>query len=254
MNAESNIRSATPADPVPPANPTDPVSLRKADVYGALRKLGIVAAVVGAYVAIIHFSDLHEILDDTSRLKTLIQSQGAWGPVSFIAGSAILILTGMPRLLFCVLGGVLFGFIEGLIYSQLATIIGAYGTFLFARWGTREWVRRLKSNESRLYKILENPTLLTVFLSRQLPSGGAFISLFLGFSSVSHENFLIGSLLGFLPEAIPAVLIGSGAGKTSTMLAFAQILTAAAVLIFAGIVIVRLSVAYKKHHGRLKEK
>ena len=254
MNAEADIRDTDPADTAPEANPTDPISLRRADVYGALRKLGIVVGVVGVFVAIIHFTDLRAILDDTSRIKALIQSHGAWGPVLFVAGSAILILAGMPRLLFCVLGGALFGFVQGLIYSQLATIIGAYGTFLFARWGTRQWVQRLKRNESRLYKILENPTLLTVFLARQLPSGGAIISLFLGFSSVSHGQFLVGSLLGFLPEAIPAVLIGSGAGKSSTMLAFAQILTAAAVLILASVVIVRLSAAYKKHHKRVKEK
>ena len=248
------MRNTDPADPVLPVNPTDPISLKQTDVYGALRKLGILVAIAGACVAVIHLTDLREILDNTSRLKSLVQGQGAWGPVSFIASSAILILVGMPRLLFCVLGGVLFGFIEGLIYSQLATIVGAYGTFLFARWGTQGWVERLKKDESRIYRMMENPTLLTVFLTRQLPSGGVFISLFLGFSSVSHVNFVIGSLLGFLPEAIPAVLIGSGAGKTSMMLAFAQILTAAAVLILAGIVILRLSAAYKKHHKSERKK
>jgi len=254
MIAVAKFRKTDPADTVPTAIRTDPVSLRRADIYGALRKLGILIAVVGACVAMVHFTDLRHLLDDTSRIKSLIQAQGAWGPVSFVAGATILILTGVPRLLFCVLGGALFGFVEGLIYSQLATIFGAYGTFLFARWGTREWVRRLKNNQSRLYRMLENPTLATVFLSRQLPTGGAFISLFLGFSSVSHLNFIIGSLLGFLPEAIPAVLIGSGAGKTSTLMAFTQILAAAAALIFAGIIIVRLSAAYKKHHGKVTEK
>ena len=252
MNAVANIRKSDPPDAGSLANPNDPAALRKADVYTALRKLGIVIALVGACVATIHFTDLHDILEDTSRLKTLIQAHGAWGPVIFFAGSTILILAGMPRLLFCALGGALFGFVEGLVYSQLATIIGAYGTFLFARWGTREWVLSLKRTESRLYRILENPTLLTVFLSRQLPSGGVFISLFLGFSSVSHVNFIVGSLLGFLPEAIPTVLIGSGAVKTSTMMAFAQILAAAAVLIFAGIVILRLSAAYKKRCARAR--
>ena len=241
------MRNTEPAEPILPVNPTDPISLKNSDVYGALRKVGIMIAVVAACIAVIHLTDLREILDNTSRLKSVIRSQGAWGPVSFIAGSAILILVGMPRLLFCLLGGVLFGFVEGLIYSQTATLAGAYGTFLFARWGTREWVERLKRNDSRVYKMLENPTLLTVFLSRQLPTGGVFVSLFLGFSSVSHGNFIIGSLLGFLPEAIPAVLIGSGAGKTSMMLAFAQLLTAVTILILAGFVILRLSAAYKKN-------
>jgi uncharacterized membrane protein YdjX (TVP38/TMEM64 family) len=171
-----------------------------------------------------------------------------------VAGSSVLILVGMPRLLFCALGGVLFGFVEGLIYSQVATLAGAYGTFLVARWGTRKWVERLIHSESRMYRMLENPTLLTVFLSRQLPSGGVFISAFLGFSSVNHLNFLLGSLLGFLPEAIPAVLLGSGAGKSSMLLAFAQFLTAAAVLLLAGMVILRLSTAYKENVKRRQKK
>ena len=237
-----------------PLDPTDPASLKKTDVYAALRKLGILVALVALCTTIIHLTDLRDVLDNTSRLKHLISSQGVWGPVYFVGASSILILVGMPRLIFCALGGVLFGFVEGLIYSQVATLAGAYGTFLFARWGTRKWVERLIHSESRIYKMLENPTLLTVFLSRQLPSGGVFISAILGFSPVTHRNFLLGSLLGFLPEAIPAVLLGSGAGKASMLLAFAQFLTAAAVLLLAGVVILRLSATYKENLKRRQKK
>jgi len=240
--------------PQPPLDPTDPASLKQTDVYAELRKLGILVALVALCVAVIHLTDLRDILDHTSRLKNFIGSQGIWGPLYFVGAATVLILVGLPRLIFCVLGGVLFGFVDGLIYSQVATLAGAYGTFLVARWGTRKWVERLIHSENRIYKMLENPTVLTVFLSRQLPSGGVFISAILGFSTVSHRNFLLGSLLGFLPEAIPAVLLGSGAGKSSMLLAFAQLLTAAAVLLLAGVVILRLSRAYKENLKRRQKK
>lgn len=242
-----------PLDPELPVTPADPVSLNKTDVYAALRKLGIIVAIVALCMAVIHLTDLRDILDNTGRLKAFIQSQGVWGPIYFVAGSAGLILVGLPRLLFCVLGGVLFGFVEGLVYSQAATMAGAYGTFIVARWGTREWVERLIHNKSRIYRKMDNPTLLAVFLSRQLPAGGVFISALLGFSTVSHRNFLLGSLLGFLPEAIPAALIGSGVGKPSMLLAFAQFLTAAAVLLVAGTVILWLSSAYKENIKRRRK-
>jgi uncharacterized membrane protein YdjX (TVP38/TMEM64 family) len=39
---------------------------------------------------------------------------------------------------------------------------------------------------------------------------GSLTNLCLGLSGVPHPQFLIGSALGFLPEAVPAALIGAG--------------------------------------------
>lgn len=254
MNSVSIEPKTDPTDSEPQIESIDPVNLKTADIHGEVIKVGIVIAVVALCVAVIHLMDVEAILDNTSRMKSLVHSFGIWGPASFVAASAALISVGVPRLLFCVVAGVLFGFVEGLIYSLVATLIGAYGTFLFARWGTRTWVDRLMKNDNRVYKLLRNPTLMAVFLSRQLPAGGVFISLLLGFSTVSNTNFLLGSLLGFLPEAIPAVLIGSGVGKGSLMLAFAQLLSAVAVLLLTGMIIVRLSAAYKRKQAGKREK
>ncbi len=225
---------------------SDPIDLKKFNVYTTLRKLGILIAVAAVFVGVVHFTNIREILENTSWLKTTIRNQGAWGPFFFILGSSILVMIGMPRLLSYVVGGMAFGFVQGLIFAQVASLLGAYSTFLIARWGTREWVKRLIENKSRYYKIIENPNILTIFLARQLPSSSVFISLFLGFSPVRHLNFIIGSLLGFLPQGIPAALIGSGAGKSSTSMAFTQLLTAAAVLLLGGVIMLRLFAAYKR--------
>ncbi len=220
-------------------------ALKKQDVYRAYYKLGIMLAVGTAIICVVHLTDLKAYLENTDQLKAAIQQSGLWAPFLFTATSAVLILVGIPRLIFCALGGMLFGFVKGLILSQLATLIGAYGTFLFARWGTREFIARWIQTNSRISRMLENPTFVTVFLTRQLPVGGVIISLMLGCSKVGHINYIIGSILGFIPEAIPATLIGSGAAKSSTLTAFTQIITAAALVIIGGFIIVRLITRYR---------
>jgi uncharacterized membrane protein YdjX (TVP38/TMEM64 family) len=204
-----------------------------------------VLAVTASIICVVHLTDLRDYLENTAQLKAAIQQRGIWAPLFFIGISAILIIVGMPRLLFCALGGMLFGFVKGLLLSLAATIIGAYGTFLFARWGTREFVTRWVKKDNRISRMLKNPSLLAVFLARQVPVGGIIISLMLGCSKVGHVNFLIGSLLGFIPEAIPATLIGSGAGKSSTLLAFSQIIAAAVIVMVGGYIVVRVISSYR---------
>jgi uncharacterized membrane protein YdjX (TVP38/TMEM64 family) len=49
-----------------------------------------------------------------------------------------------------------------------------------------------------------------VLLIRQLPIAGFYINMVLGLTHIRHGNFLLGTLIGILPEAIPATLIGAG--------------------------------------------
>lgn len=183
-----------------------------------------------ACIALVHFTGLRQYLGNVHELKDQLRALGAWGPVVFTTAVAVLVAVGVPRLLFCALGGLAFGFFYGLIWSQLGTLAGSYLTFICARWGGGEWVsRKLAGFEnSRLKNIVASPTVFSVFLARQVPVGGFFINLFLGVTSVGTGTFLVGSMLGFLPEAVIVTLIGSGLGKETTFRAFFHIIIAAA--------------------------
>ena len=58
--------------------------------------------------------------------------------------------------------------------------------------------------------------IITVLLIRQLPITGFYINLMLGLLPLSHADFLLGTIIGILPEAIPATLAGSSALQISS--------------------------------------
>ncbi|MFW6428457.1 MAG: TVP38/TMEM64 family protein [Desulfosalsimonas sp.] len=200
------------------------------------RKLVVLAVFAVFCVLLLHFTGLKEYLRDIHYLKDQLRLLGVWGPLVFIAASAALVALGAPRLVFCTLGGLAFGFVQGLIWSQIGTLLGSYLTFCFSRWGGRDWARAwlAKKESKKLKNLMQNPSAFSVFFLRQLPVGGFFINLLLGLTPVRTGPFLLGSLLGFLPEAVVVTLIGSGLGKDSASRAGLQILVA---LVCAGIVL-----------------
>jgi uncharacterized membrane protein YdjX (TVP38/TMEM64 family) len=52
-----------------------------------------------------------------------------------------------------------------------------------------------------------------VFAVRQLPVSGLIINFLLAFSPIRHSHFLIGTVFGILPAAIPFTLVASGVFK-----------------------------------------
>ena len=84
---------------------------------------------------------LRSVLDDAEVWRARVDD-GPLGVLGFVGATAVLMLVGIPRLAFCFLGGVLFGFAEGLAWSLVGTLLGAYGVFMIARWGGRgRWPR-----------------------------------------------------------------------------------------------------------------
>lgn len=140
---------------------------------------------------------------------------GALAPLAFVALSAILTAVGFPRLVFCVLGGLLFGFAWGSVWSELGTVLGAYGTFLFARWSARDFVlRRYPKVRDMAARVQGSNGWWSVVLIRQFPVAGLYNDILLGISPIGHRDFWIGTGLGFLPQGIAAALLGAGMVQT----------------------------------------
>jgi uncharacterized membrane protein YdjX (TVP38/TMEM64 family) len=191
-------------------------------------------------VLILQFSPLHEYINDIQAMQQYLDNMGLWAPLVFVLGSAGLIAIGSPRLILCTLSGLFFGFIEGLILAHIASILGSYGTFLFARWGGGEWLSAKIVTKPKVAKLLANPSATTVFIIRQLPIYGLITNILLGMAVISHSAFLVGSFFGFLPTGIGASLIGSGLGKDSPYASLIQIASAAVLFIIAMIGVMKV--------------
>jgi uncharacterized membrane protein YdjX (TVP38/TMEM64 family) len=190
--------------PQPPAGPP-PLPYGR----GALLLFGLLLAAV----VVVYFTPLQEHLRRVREVKDALHACGPMGRAVFALAVFALVALGTPRLLFCPIGGMAFGFAEGLAWTQLATLLGYYATFLFVRWGGRERVLRRHPGIAHAHEVLGVHPVLNLFLIRQLPISGLLVNLFMGVTRIRHRHFLIGTLLGLLPEAIPLTLVGSSAGK-----------------------------------------
>jgi uncharacterized membrane protein YdjX (TVP38/TMEM64 family) len=176
---------------------------------GVLRVVLLGVVLAGA-LAGVYFSPLRPWLADTERVRRAIGSMGVWAYPACVVLVAVLVACGTPRLLFAAIGPMVLGFWWGLALTQLGALLGYYAVFLFVRWGGREWVMHRWPRLGRWGELLRDQGVGGVILIRQIPMHGTLINLCLGLSGVTHAQFLVGSAIGILPEAIPVSLVGAG--------------------------------------------
>ena len=173
--------------------------------------LGLVAA-----LGLVYFTPIRDSLRNMESVKAWLLSLGWMGPVVWMGFVFALVAAGMPRLLFCPISGLAFGFWYGLLWTQVATLAGYYALFLFVRWGGQGFVLRHWPRIARFKDHLRgHSAAMMVFAVRQLPISGLFINFLLGLSPIRHRHFLLGTALGILPEAIPFTLVASGLFESS---------------------------------------
>ena len=178
------------------------------------RKLLILLAVGAGLLLLIHATPLGDKVRSSEALIRLFKSGGLEAECYFTLISALLIMLGTPRLLFCALAGLAFGFWAGLWWSLLGSLLGSYAAFRAARWGGRAWlIERFGSRRFFKRIIHAEPTFASVLVMRMLPVSNGLINVGLALSQVSTSDFLLGSLVGFLPQGVIAVLVGSGLSK-----------------------------------------
>jgi uncharacterized membrane protein YdjX (TVP38/TMEM64 family) len=160
--------------------------------------------------AAVYFTPLQAWLKQGALIKEQLALYGLAAPWLFTTAAAVLTAIGLPRLLLCSLGSMVFGFEWGLALTQASTVLGSYLTFLLVRWRGRDYVFEHFPRVRQFSQNAEGRGLLTVVLVRQLPITGFYNNLLLGLAPVNHGEFLLGSLLGFLPLGVTACLLGAG--------------------------------------------
>ena len=174
----------------------------------------IMLAVVAAAFALVYFTPARNYLGNIQIVKLWLLSLGWVGPAVWMGIVFVLVAAGMPRLLFCPIGGLAFGFWYGLLWTQVGTLAGYYVLFLFVRWGGQDFVLRHWPRVGQLKKHFHgHSAALMVFTVRQLPISGLIINFLLALSPIRHSHFLIGTAIGILPAAIPFTLVASGMFK-----------------------------------------
>ena len=196
------------------------------------RKLLILLAIGAVILLLIHATPFGEQFRNWDALAHTFEGGGIKAELYFVLISSILMMFGAPRLLFCGLAGFAFGFWEGLFWSLGSSLIGSFMAFRAARWGGKDWLTERFGHRRFFGRIVHSkPTVASVFAMRMLPVSNAIINVGLALSHVGDRAFLLGSLLGFLPQGIVAVIIGSGMATDVPWMGAAQIGLAGAILL-----------------------
>ena len=173
-------------------------------------KLVISAAVVAVLLGLVYFSPLKDYLGRAQDLSQRIRTFGPLAPLVLTLIVALLAAIGFPRSVLCILAGMALGFWSGLFWAQLGTVLGNYVLFLVARGFGRNWADRLLRKRAGLLRLSQQRGVAGVFLARQLPLPGLIINLLCAVLPIRQSDFLLGTVIGQLPQAIPFTLMGAG--------------------------------------------
>jgi len=192
-----------------------PAAGPEAEAKPPWRRLLFLGIVLLALLALVYLTPLRAYLSRVREVSDSVRGLGALAPVVWTFGVAVLVAIGFPRLLLCVIAGMALGFWWGLLWTQLGTLLGNYAVFLVARKNSQGWAERYLSHRARLHNIIKQEGLAGVILARQVPLPGLVINLACGLVSLRHRDFLLGTIIGQLPQAVPFTMIGAGALQTS---------------------------------------
>ncbi|MFA6054299.1 MAG: VTT domain-containing protein [Thermodesulfovibrionales bacterium] len=190
---------------------SEPDSGKRENTRDIIKTLLLVILLIGS-LTVLRLSPLWYYLDPShiSLLQDKLAGFRSMAPFVFFAGGALLIAMGVPRTIFSVLGGMVFGFLTGTFLAIAAAFAGSVVIIWLTRFLGRPLFHqkighRLKAIEGRL----EDNGFLVVLILRQLPLPSILINVLIGLSSINSTAFILGSLLGLIPEAAIFALFGS---------------------------------------------
>ena len=141
-----------------------------------------------------------------------VRGKGISGELLFVAVGGLVTAVAIPRHVVSFLGGYAFGAVLGTALAVLATEIGCVIVFFYGRYVGRPLVsERIRARVRRIEDFLASNPFSMTLLVRLLPMGNNFAtSLAAGVSRVPAQPFLLGSLLGYVPQTFVFALAGSG--------------------------------------------
>ena len=141
-----------------------------------------------------------------------VRGKGIPGELLYLAVGALVMAVAVPRHIVSFLGGYAFGAGLGTALALLATELACVIVFLYGRYIGRPLVsERIRARVRRIEDFLAaNPFSMTLLI-RLLPVGNNFATcLAAGVSRVPARPFLLGSLVGYIPQTFVFALAGSG--------------------------------------------
>jgi len=147
------------------------------------------------------------------KIRDNLLEFGIYAPLILILVQFILaIISIFPSVLVSIAGGYLFGSVYGTLYSLIGAILGSLVVFLVAKKFGRNFVEKLVDKRELHHFDLffkKKGKLVFIFADYMSIFPRDTISLCAGLTKISKLDFLIISLIGFIPEMILLNYLGS---------------------------------------------
>ncbi|WP_300011316.1 TVP38/TMEM64 family protein [Pseudonocardia sp.] len=174
-----------------------------------IRALLGVAAVAAAVVVVLAVRTA-----GVPDVRATVGGAGAWAPVLFVLLSGAVTLTPVPRTVFTVAAGVLFGSVTGVLLAVAGTMLAAVAAFGLVRLVGGALVERHADRVTLVWlrARLDRSGLLAVASLRLIPVLPFFaVNYAAGLSGVRLRPYLLGTVLGILPGTVAVVVLGDAA-------------------------------------------
>jgi uncharacterized membrane protein YdjX (TVP38/TMEM64 family) len=216
-----------------------------------LRRLLLLLGAAAAAFILLYFTPVGAVVRDIHSLRAFLAGDDFWAELAYTGIVVALVALGAPRLIFYVLGGLAFGFWQGLVLAQVGAVIGSWLTFCAVRSGGRGWLRQRFGSHRFVGKAFRvRSSVKAVVMIRQLPLTSVMINGGLALSQVSPRVFVIGTFIGYLPQGVIAALIGSGVVDEKAMEGLGKLVAAGIVLSVGAFLLWRR----RKQGGRAQER
>lgn len=132
--------------------------------------------------------------------------------VVLVALGTLACAVGVPRQIVAFAAGYAWGAAEGAALALLAQSLGCAADLFWARSIARNFVQaRIRGRALQLDRLLTKTPFFTALTLRLMPVGNnLLLNLLAGVSAVPARGFLLGSVVGFIPQTIIFALIGAG--------------------------------------------
>ncbi|MBS4535810.1 TVP38/TMEM64 family protein [Clostridium sp. D2Q-14] len=175
--------------------------------------LTFIIVIIGFYI--LNKNGIRRADINVENIQKLVDSLGTLGILIYILLNCIRPFLLIPTTVFFISGGIVFGFIEGSIYTFLGIIISSTLSFKVSRIFQNRFRRVLEilKLEKYIYKIKDiddNRIIKRLFFMRITP---AFpfdpISFGAGVCNIDYNDFILGTILGVLPKILFYSFMGS---------------------------------------------
>jgi uncharacterized membrane protein YdjX (TVP38/TMEM64 family) len=212
------------------------------EVVRRKRMVGTAALAVLILAALVVLGRLGPDGLNAAAVQDAVRGVGAWAPALFVVLQVLVTVPPVPRTIFTVAAGLLFGSVLGVVVAVISTALAAVVAFWLVRLTGGGFMERFADRGPVVWtrKRLDRSGLLAVTSLRLIPAlPFSLLNYAAGLSGVRFVPYVLGTILGTAPGTVALVVLGDAVTGRVTPALLAVSVTGGLVGTFGAVVAAR---------------